>query len=166
MRGVVHQISVSAGGVPKLPAPGPVAMTPTGVEGDDQSDTKHHGGPEQHVCIYSLEVIEALRAEGHPIFPGAAGENLTVSGLDWELLERGQRMTIGADAVVEVTWPATPCGKNSQWFADRDPTRMSYELRPGWSRWYAKVITPGTISAGDAVEISTGSIVDGDVATH
>src|SRR2546422_5744398 len=33
--------------------------------------------------MYAMEAIEALRAEGHPIVPGAIGENLTVHGLDW-----------------------------------------------------------------------------------
>ena len=153
MEGVVHQISVSPGGVPKLAVSGPVQVHSSGVTGDDQADKKHHGGPEQHVCLYSLEVIEALQAEGHPIHPGSAGENLTLAGLEWELLTRGQRIHIGEEVVLEVTWPATPCGKNSQWFADRDSTRMSHELHPGWSRWYAKVVTPGTIEAGSSVRV-------------
>ena len=153
MEGVVHQISVSPGGVPKLEVTGPVLVHSSGVTGDDQADKKHHGGPEQHVCLYSLEVIEALQAEGHPIEPGSAGENLTLAGLEWEQLARGQRIHIGKDVVLEVTWPATPCGKNSRWFADRDSTRMSHELHPGWSRWYAKVVTPGTIQSGSPVRV-------------
>ena len=149
----IHQISVSAGGVPKHPVTGPVAITPTGVAGDSQADRKHHGGPEQHVCLYSLEVIEALQAEGHPIFPGATGENLTIAGLDWTALRRGVRIGIGETAVLEITWPATPCGKNARWFADRDSMRMSHDLHPGWSRWYAKVIEPGDVEARDPVRL-------------
>ena len=153
MTGQIHQVSVSPGGVPKLAVAGRVAITPTGIAGDAQADRKHHGGPEQHVCIYSLEVIEALQAEGHPIFPGATGENLTVAGLDWTELRRGARVEIGGTAVLEITWPATPCGKNAQWFADRDPMRMSHDLHPGWSRWYAKVIEPGDVEAGDLIRL-------------
>lgn len=152
---MVHQVAVSSGGVPKLPVAA-TEITSAGLDGDDQADKKHHGGPEQHVCLYSLEVIEELQAEGHPIFPGATGENLTISGLDWTRLERGQLMRIGPVAVVEITWPATPCGKNSQWFNGGDSTRMSHELWPGWSRWYAKVITPGRVDAGDTVTVEVG----------
>ena len=42
----------------------------SGVEGDRQNDLKHHGGPERAVCIYSLELIDALIHEGHPIKEG------------------------------------------------------------------------------------------------
>ncbi len=154
MDGRVHQIAVSSGGVPKLPVDGPVRVHESGVSGDDQADKKHHGGPEQHVCLFSLEVIEALRAEGHPIHPGASGENITISGLDWAGLARGQRMLIGDEVELEITWPAIPCGKNSRWFADRDSNRISYDLHPGWSRWYAKVLTPGTIEIGSSVTVT------------
>lgn len=153
MSGVVHQISVSPGGVPKLPVDGPVLVHESGVTGDNQADEKHHGGPEQHVCLYSLEVIAALQAEGHPIFPGAAGENITVAGLEWEAVARGQRMSIGDEVVLEITWPATPCAKNAQWFSDRNPSRMSHELHPGWSRWYASVVKPGEIRVGDTATL-------------
>ena len=155
MEGVVHQVSVSPGGVPKHPVAGPVLVHASGVTGDDQANKKHHGGPEQHICLYSLEVIDGLRAEGHPIYPGAAGENITISGLDWLQLARGQRMHIGDEVELEITWPATPCGKNAQWFSDRDSNRMSDELHPGKSRWYAKVITTGSIEAGSKVVVKT-----------
>lgn len=152
MQGTVHQVAVSPGGVPKL-AVDSARVTTSGLAGDDQADKKHHGGPEQHICLYSLEAIEALVAEGHPIFAGATGENLTISGLDWDRLARGQQMQIGEQVVLEITWPSIPCGKNSQWFRDGDSTRMSHDLWPGWSRWYAKVITPGEVKAGDTVAV-------------
>jgi MOSC domain-containing protein YiiM len=150
--GSVHQINTSRGGVPKLPVP-TARLEVGGVAGDEQADRTHHGGPDQDLCLYSLEVIERLRAEGHPIVPGAAGENLTLSGLDWASMRPGLRIRIGAHAVAEVTWPATPCAKNARWFADRDATRMSEELHPGWSRWYARVLVPGDVTAGDPVVI-------------
>jgi len=44
VRGRVHQVSVSKGGVPKMPVPR-AAVSATGLSGDAQNDTKHHGGP-------------------------------------------------------------------------------------------------------------------------
>jgi MOSC domain-containing protein YiiM len=85
--GHIHQISLSGGGVPKLPVNR--RGGPRGVVGDDQADKRHHGHPEQALCVWSLEVIEALRDEGHPIEPGFAGENITVAGLDWTLVVPG-----------------------------------------------------------------------------
>ena len=70
------------GGVPKIPV-GAARLGAEGVEGDKQNDLRHHGGPLRAVCIYSLEIIEALQGEGHPIGPGTTGENITISGLDW-----------------------------------------------------------------------------------
>jgi MOSC domain-containing protein YiiM len=148
----VHKINVSNGGVPKLPVDS-AYVSVEGMEGDDQADKRHHGGPDQTLCLYSLEVIESLQLEGHPISPGNAGENLTISGLEWADVDEGQRYKVGDDLVFEVTFPATPCSKNAEWFIDRDFRRMSHEKHPGFSRWYARVIEPGKVTEGDPVEL-------------
>lgn len=146
----VHQINVSEGGVPKLPVDR-AAVGLDGMEGDRQADRKHHGGPDQTLCLYSLEVIEMLRAEGHPIGPGSAGENLTIAGLDWDAVASRQRFRIGDALVIEITDVATPCAKNAQWFANGRFSRMSETRHPGASRWYARVLTPGVVATGDPV---------------
>jgi MOSC domain-containing protein YiiM len=105
----------------------------------------------QAVCLWSADVVESLQGEGHPIFPGAAGENVTVSGLDWGALRPGTRLALGADAVVEVTLPALPCATNAQWFADGDVNRIHHERHPGSSRLYALVVQPGRVALGDGV---------------
>lgn len=148
--GYVVAVNVSQGGVPKRPIIG-AYVDQTGMEGDKQADLRHHGGPLQTLCLYSLEVIETLRAEGHPIEPGSAGENLTLSGIDWTSMAEGLRLRIGDELVIEVTVPATPCSKNAQWFSDGRFTRMSHERHPGSSRWYARVLEPGQATTGDVV---------------
>lgn len=148
----IHQINVSNGGVPKLPVDR-AAVGTDGMEGDRQADRKHHGGPDQTLCLYSLEVIEMLRSEGHPISPGSAGENLTISGLDWATVAPDQRFRIGETLVIEITDTATPCAKNAQWFADSKFSRMSDARHPGSSRWYARVLTPGVVATGDPVAL-------------
>jgi MOSC domain-containing protein YiiM len=146
----VHQINVSNGGVPKRPIDRAWIGT-DGVEGDYQADRKHHGGPDQTLCLFSLEVIEMLQGEGHPIAPGSAGENLTISGLDWAAMAAGQRFRVGDDLVMEVTDTATPCSKNAQWFVDGNFRRMSDSAYRGSSRWYAKVVSPGIVANLDPV---------------
>lgn len=148
----VHQINTSEGGVPKLPRDTAV-IDESGIVGDMQADQVHHGGPDQALCLYSLEVIEELQAEGHPISPGSAGENLTISGLDWGSLELGQRLSIGPEAIVEITWHATPCQKNAKWFVNGDILRMSQSRNPGYSRLYAKVLKGGSVKPGNPVEL-------------
>jgi len=149
----VHQINLSKGGVPKLPVDEAV-IDETGVVGDVQADRVHHGRPEQALCLYSLEVIEELQREGHPIAPGAAGENLTLSGLDWPSLEPGARIFVGPEVEIEVTWHTTPCEKNARWFVAGDFTRMSHKRHPGSSRLYARVVRGGPVRTGDEVRLA------------
>ena len=136
--GVLRSINVSNGGVPKLPQPS-AQVTFDGVVGDRQRDLRFHGGPDRAVCLYSLDRIRALQQEGHSIVPGAIGENLTLEGIDWTLLQVGTRLEIG-DVVLEVTRPTSPCTKIAPAFTDEQFPRVSEKLHPGWSRWYCRVI--------------------------
>lgn len=147
----LHQISVSDGGVPKLPIE-TATIDAGGVVGDRQEDLVHHGSPEQALCLYSLEVIERLRNEGHPIGPGSAGENLTISGLDWEEVTPGKLMKVGA-VELEITYYTSPCSKNAQWFKAGRFDRMSQDKHPGDARVYAKVLVGGDVSVGDPVSL-------------
>jgi MOSC domain-containing protein YiiM len=150
-RGSVVQVSTSNGGVPKR-ANDRVTIGPHGVDGDRQAERKHHGKPLQALSLWSLEVIDALRAEGHPVTPGAAGENVTVSGVDWSTIRPGVRVQIGG-ALTEISAFATPCAKNAQWFSDRDFRRIDHNRHPGWSRAYAWVLDGGEAEPGDTVVV-------------
>jgi MOSC domain-containing protein YiiM len=145
--GSVAQINRSDGGVPKLPVD-EAEIGERGVLGDRQAARKHHGRPLQALCLWSAEVIDDLRAEGHPIFPGAAGENLTLAGLDWATIRPGTRLLVG-EVLAEVSAYAVPCKKNAQWFVGRDFGRMHHDRYPGTSRVYAWVLEPGRVRAGD-----------------
>lgn len=149
-QGTVAQINVSDGGVPKTPIPAADVVT-RGVVGDRQTLRTHHGRPFQALSLWSIEVIDALAAEGHPIHAGAAGENITVSGIDWSTLRPGVRLLVGQVAC-EISGWATPCRKNDQWFTGRSD-RMHHDLHPGWSRAYAWVLEPGTVTTGDPVHV-------------
>lgn len=157
--GTVHQLNVSGGGVPKLPVE-EFRVRLSGVDGDAQSDLRHHGGPERAVCLFSLERIEEFRAEGHPVAPGSTGENVTVSGIDWSLVVPGARLRLGDDVVIEVSSYTAPCHKNAQWFAGGDFNRMNHQLHPGCSRVYARVLEEGVVRDGDAVELIAEGAAD------
>jgi MOSC domain-containing protein YiiM len=158
MQGHIVQVSVSPGGVPKLPiAIGEVG--PMGIEGDGHNEPPWiHGGIERALCLWSLERIEALNAEGHRLFAGAAGENVTVSGLDWDKVVPGSWLKLGEKVVCMVTRYTTPCRTNAQWFLGGDINRMHQALHPGWSRVYARVVEGGTIRAGDVVLWKPGAL--------
>lgn len=145
--GAVAQLSVSDGGVPKQPVP-IVDVGYRGLQGDRQAARKHHGRPLQALCLWSAEVIDALQGEGHPIGPGCAGENITLTGIDWSTIRPGTQLRVG-EVLAEVSAWATPCYKNAQWFLGGDIARMGHDTNPGWSRAYAWVREPGTIREGD-----------------
>jgi MOSC domain-containing protein YiiM len=147
--GTVAQVNVGDGGVPKHPVPA-AHVGRRGLTGDRQATRRHHGRVWQAVCLWSLERIDALRAEGHDVFPGATGENLTVAGLDWSAVRPGAQLRAGG-ALLAVTAYATPCHQNARWFAGGDPTRMHHDLHPGWSRVYATVVEDGDVHPGDPV---------------
>lgn len=148
----VHQINVSNGGVPKTPV-SRARITENGVVGDDHNDKKHHGGPERALCLFSLEVIERFQDEGHPIAPGYAGENLTISGLDWAEIVPGSKLALGDEVIAEITRYTSPCATNAAWFKDGDFTRMLQSRHPGESRVYARVTRSGEITEGDTVRL-------------
>jgi MOSC domain-containing protein YiiM len=152
MNGRIVQLSISPGGVPKLPIP-EAEVTPEGLVGDAHRMVKIHGGPERAVCLYSAEVLAALVAEGHAAEPGAVGENVTVEGLPWQQVVPGARLALGEQVVVEVTRYASPCRTISHVFRDGVSERISQETHPGESRVYARVLANGRIRTGDAVRI-------------
>jgi len=148
----IVQISVSPGGVPKLPIPA-ARVTELGLEGDLHRDMEHHGGPERALCLFALEQIRVLQAEGHNVSPGAIGENLTVEGLDWERVTPGSRLELGAGVLIEVTRYTSPCFNIKKNFADGDFSRVSQKRHPGSSRVYARVLRAGMIRQGDTVRL-------------
>lgn len=148
----IYQLNVSRGGVPKLPLLEAV-IGELGIEGDAVANPDIHGGPERAVCLYSLERIEALAAEGHPIAPGSTGENITLKGVDWDAIQPGTRIRLGADVLLEVTRFTTPCATIRASFKDRDSNRIHENLHPGWSRAYARVLATGMVRPGDRVHV-------------
>lgn len=150
--GKVYQINISNGGVPKLPVASAV-VDRLGLAGDDHNDKKHHGGPERAICLYSLELIQKLNAEGHPAFPGSMGENLTVEGLDWNGVSPGARLKVGGEVLLEISQYTTPCFNIKGSFRDGKFSRLSQKIHPGESRLYARVLRGGTLRPGDEVRL-------------
>jgi len=150
--GTIASINISGGGVPKRRVTDAKVLL-LGLQGDEQDDKVHHGGPERAVCIFSLDRLRALQAEGHPIEPGTAGENLTVEGIPWESVMPGVRLKVGPEVLLEVTSFTSPCKTIRRSFIDGRFVRISQKVHPGWSRVYARVIAEGDVRLGDKIEI-------------
>tara|TARA_B100000902_G_C26820223_1_gene673565 strand:- start:131 stop:613 length:483 start_codon:yes stop_codon:yes gene_type:complete len=148
--GLINSINVSLGGVPKTPV-NSVMVNFQKIQGDSQN-FHFHGGIKRAVCLYSLELIDKLNLEGHQIFPGSTGENLTLEGIDWNQMKAGLKLIIG-DAILQLTETAKPCKTIESSFLSGDFNRINESKFPGWSRWYASVIKEGFIQVGDSVSI-------------
>ncbi len=153
----IVQINISKGGVPKLSVPEAV-VTQLGIDGDLHAHPEIHGGPIKALLLITSEGIEELKNLGFPLFHGALGENLTISGLDRRTLRIGQRWRIG-QAVIELTRIRTPCQTIEIYGAgigravyDQD-VQAGDPSSPRWglSGFYASVVQSGSIWPGDAV---------------
>ncbi|MEO6331266.1 MAG: MOSC domain-containing protein [Gemmatimonadaceae bacterium] len=91
--------------------------------------------------------IEALQNEGHPIAFGSTGENLTVSGIDWQRVVPGSMWKAG-DAVLEIASYTAPCKTIQDSFSDKRYKRISQKVNSGWSRVYARVLKEGVVRVG------------------
>jgi MOSC domain-containing protein YiiM len=147
--GTLVSINISKGGVPKRPLKS-CLISEKGLAGDRQRDLEYHGGPMRAVCVYSQELIDSLRAEGHPISAGTIGENFTVSGVPWSEMIPGAQFDVG-EVRIELTDYAAPCNNIAASFRDRRTGRVSQKAHPGWSRLYARVLKEGTVRIGDSV---------------
>lgn len=153
--GLVVSVNGNAGGVPKPPI-GRSFVRTLGLDGDQQADRVHHGGPYQAVCLHSIEAMERIRADGHQAFPGAYGDNLTLAGIDWAALRSGDQLEIGepgAGPLLQLTDDATPCSKQARWFVDGRIGRISVTAYPQDIRWYASVVREGPVASGDPVAL-------------
>ena len=144
--GTVFSINISRSGVPKRPAAS-AWIGADGVEGDGHRNRQLHGGPDRAVSLYSIDLIQALRAEGHPVEPGSLAENLTLAGIDWSLMVPGARVEVGP-VLLELTSYVHPCRNVSASFINGEFVRISQKVHPGWSRLYARVLEEGMVTPG------------------
>ena len=95
-------------------------------------------------------ITATLNAEDHTIAPGDLGENITISGLDWNIVIPGRRFQLGS-VCIEITEYTTPCYKIEACFKDEDFTRIDQIKNPGWSRVYARIVDGGALSLNEDV---------------
>ncbi|MBA2557690.1 MAG: MOSC domain-containing protein [Chloroflexi bacterium] len=162
--GRVAQVSVSSGGVPKLPVER-AWVGRLGLGGDGHDDRGHHGGPHRAVCLFSLEAIRRVQADGHPIAPGTAGENLTTEGIELSSLPLGTRLRMGGQLVLEIASPTSPCRTIRHSFSDGRFARISFMTHPRDSRMYARVLIEGEVRPGDPIRVLPSS-PDSIASTH
>ena len=133
----------------------PVEVKPLGITGDHVLDTRHHGGLDQAVYLYRAEDYDFWSEQlNREVLPGTFGENLTVRGLPSAALQIGDQLKM-ANLELQITAPRIPCNTLAARMADPGFAKAFIKAeRPGF---YAKVLKPGTVAAGDEVTL---------IATH
>lgn len=147
-------------GIDKRPAEGPVAVAApgpkgvggSGLSGDTIGDLRHHGGDHQAVYAFAREDLDEWARElGRELADGAFGENLTTCGIDVNAARVGERWRIGSGVVLEVAGARIPCRTFAGRLGERGWVRtFTQRAAPGA---YLRVIEPGTVRAGDRLEV-------------
>ncbi|MDP3208132.1 MAG: MOSC domain-containing protein, partial [Rhodoglobus sp.] len=82
---------------------------------------------------------------------GFFGENLTTVGLDVNATRIGTVWRIGDTVEVQVTSARLPCNTFRGWIGEKGWLKsFTADARPGA---YLRILTPGFITAGDAVQV-------------
>ena len=117
------------------------------LTGNQQADTKSHGGPDKAALCYAASHYSDWRAElNRPDFPhGGFGENFTIAGLSEQTACIGDTYAIG-EACVQVSQPRGPCWKIARRWRIEDLTARV--LATGRTGWYLRVLTEGNVEAG------------------
>jgi MOSC domain-containing protein YiiM len=122
-----------------------------GFASDVQINRKYHGGPDKAVCAYAFEHYDfwAEVLEGE-LPDGSFGENFTLSGLLEDEVHIGDVFKIGT-ARVQISQPRQPCGTLAARFGIKDFVKQVVDS--GMTGWYFRVLEPGTVRAGDHLEL-------------
>jgi len=136
----------------RVAAPGPKGVAGSGVAGDSICELRHHGGDDQAVYAVAREDLDDWERElDRPLRNGSFGENLTTAGIDVSGARIGERWRIGAALLLEVTSGRIPCNTFQGHLGEKGWVRRF--TRKGAPGAYLRVIEPGEIQAGDAIEI-------------
>ena len=153
-RSVPYSRPGSRSAIMKQAVQGAVAVDGNGVAGDEQGDTRLHGGPDKAVHHYPLDHYpawrDALGALPALAGPGAFGENISSTGIVESGLCWGDQVRMGS-ALLEVAQTRQPCWKLNTRFGVPD---MALRVqRTGRTGWYYRVIEPGAVQAGDTITL-------------
>ena len=114
-----------------------------GLIGDAHADCCTH----RQVSLLAMESIDRMRKLGFQVGPGDFAENLTTEGSELVSLPIGTRISIGEDALLEVSQIGKECHTGCAIYQEIGRCVMPRE------GIFARVIHGGCVRAGDDVRI-------------
>ncbi len=143
--GIVRAICLSdKRGTEKHGVDSAVLVAGHGLQGD-----AHAGDWHRQVSLLSADKVEAFNAQGAAVDPGAFGENLLVSGIDFRALPVGTRFAIG-EALLELSQIGKECHTHCKIYQ-----RMGDCIMPR-EGVFARVMQGGAIQVGDPLRVLPG----------
>jgi MOSC domain-containing protein YiiM len=110
--------------------------------------------PKEHFAFWQTVRAQARAAAlDEPVPPGLLGENLTVEGLLEDRLWIGDRLRL-PNCELAVSEPRFPCFKFNAAMGFNQAAKLMSQS--GYCGSYLGVIQPGTVQAGDEIELVPG----------
>lgn len=133
---------------------GPLRLTRNGLEGDEQADSRVHGGPDKALHHYPAAHYHVLRAQfddlAAALVAGSIGENLSTEAFDDQDACMGDVYALGG-ARVQLCQPRVPCWKIDARYGQEGIA--AFIERRGLTGWYYRVLDEGTVQAGDSLQL-------------
>ena len=114
-----------------------------GLIGDAHADCCTH----RQVSLLAMESIDRMRKLGYKVGPGDFAENLTTKGSELISLPIGTRISIGNEALIEVSQIGKECHAGCAIYQEIGKCIMPRE------GIFARVIQGGCVRAGDDIRI-------------
>lgn len=138
----------------------PVFATSTGLTGDEQGDTRHHGGLDKAIHLYPSEHYKTLEdlIGGMPF--GAVGENLSSRGL----VESDvciNDIFCGREVILQLSQARQPCLRLNWKLGDKQAARRFQDS--GCTGWYFRVLQEGRIFPGETFVLKEREYPDLDL---
>jgi MOSC domain-containing protein YiiM len=130
-------------GMRKRAVPEAMLQENYGLVGDAHADSHTH----RQVSLLAMESIAKMQTQGLEVGPGDFAENLTTEGIDVCGLPVGTRLTIGDEALVEVTQIGKECHTRCAIFYQAGTCVMPTE------GIFVRVLHGGTVKPGDEIQI-------------
>ena len=125
-----------------------------GLVGDQQADTRNHGGADKAVHAHFSQHLRWWgERRGRPVRPGEIGENLTLGPAGGGSTEPDEAafcigdILAAGSAVLQVSQPRIPCYKQAQQLGLRDGVALA--VATGRTGFYLRVLQEGDVQAGD-----------------
>ena len=110
-------------------------------------DAHADSGTHRQVSLIAIESISKMREMGFDVGPGDFAENLTTEGIDLVLIPVGTEVSVGEEAILEISQIGKECHSGCAIFKQTGNCIMPKE------GVFAKVIRGGTVRTGDQIGI-------------